>query len=166
MILWVFKSQAHKTSSPGIRSCFTCLCLSASRPHTPCSLVTLSESADSSLRDAWMMEGVSRWGPEPEKQCVSVCPGVTCVRQVQAPSIVSQWISNSYVHSSWRWRGQGSCCCRACCSFRLYTLYFCSTARTRSASSFSRITRKFCSSGMENACHCRGKSAKEDMLGK
>lgn len=53
--------------------------------------------------------------------------------------------------------GQGSCCRRACCSFCLYMLYFCSTARTRSVSSFSRITRKFCSSGMENACHCRGK---------
>lgn len=53
--------------------------------------------------------------------------------------------------------GQGSCCRRACCSFCLYVLYFFITARIRSDSSFSRITRKFCSSGMENACHCRGK---------
>lgn len=35
-----------------------------------------------------MMEGVGRWGPEPEKECVSacgcsICPGVTRVRQVQ-----------------------------------------------------------------------------------
>lgn len=54
----------------------------------PRSLFTSRLSPDSLLRDAWMMEGVGRWGPEPEKECVSacgcsVCLGVTRVRQVQ-----------------------------------------------------------------------------------
>lgn len=161
--------QAHKTSSPGFWSCCMCLCPLASKPHTPCSVVASRESADSFLRDAWMMEGVSWWGPEPEKECASACPGVTCVIKVQ----LLPWSQNGFpvllpVFLAWggnSWQGQGSCCCRACCSFCLYTLYFCCTARTRSASSFSRITRKFCSSGMENACHCGGRSEKEVMLG-
>lgn len=61
--------------------------------------------------------------------------------------------------------GQGLCCRRACCSFCLYMLYFCSTARIRSFSSLSRITMKFCSSGMENACHCGGKRSVQERRG-
>lgn len=69
--------------------------------------------------------------------------GLTFKRSVNA------WVVREQV------RGQGSCCCRACCSFRRYMAYFCSTVFTRSASSFSKIVRKFCSSGTENLCHCK-----------
>lgn len=59
-------------------------------------------------------------------------------------------------------KDQESYCSMACCSFCRCRLYFSSTARTRSASSFSRIIRKFCSSGTENACHCQRGSEETD----
>lgn len=62
--------------------------ISHQTPPPPKSLFTSRESPDSLLRDAGMVEGVERWGPEPERECVSacgcsVCPGVTCERLVQ-----------------------------------------------------------------------------------
>lgn len=64
--------------------------LSVYRPSDP-------PPPDSLLRDAGMMEAVGRWGPEPEKECVSacgcsVCPGVTRVRQVQLCLKSSEWV--------------------------------------------------------------------------
>lgn len=59
-------------------------------------------------------------------------------------------------------KDQESYCSMARCSLCRCKLYFSSTARTRSASSFSRIIRKFCNSGTENACHCERGSEETD----
>lgn len=48
-----------------------------------------------------MMEGVSRWGPEPEKECASACPGVTCVKKKYSSFRGLRTDFQSYFQSSW-----------------------------------------------------------------